>query len=36
MLKFVKQAFIVLLSFSRSLARIAKVSDCAKCIPLKN
>ena len=29
-----KQAFIVLLSFSKSLASVAKVSDRTKCVPL--
>ena len=34
--KFTKQGLIVLLSFSGSLARIAKVSDRTKCILLNN
>ena len=33
MLKFIKQAFIVVLSFNGSLARVAKVSNQTKCIP---
>ena len=36
MVKFVKQVFIVLLNFSRSLPRAAKASDRPKCIPIKN
>ena len=36
MFKFIKQAFIVLLSFSESLAFVVKVSDHTKCISLNN
>ena len=36
MFKFIKQHFIVLLSFSGLLARVAKVSDRTKCISLNN
>ena len=36
MFKFIKQAFIVLLSLSVSLARVAKISGSTKCISLNN
>ena len=36
MLKFIKQAFVLLLSFIGSLARVAKVSDRTKCVSLNN
>ena len=36
MFNFIKQAFIVVLSFSESLARIVEVFDCTKCIFLNN
>ena len=32
----IKQVFIVLLSFSSSLARVAKVSDRTKCLSLND
>ena len=35
MLKFIRKAFIALLSFSRSLTHVVKVSDLAKCKSLK-
>ena len=36
MLSLIKQVFIVLLSFGSSLARVAKVFDRIKCIPLND
>ena len=36
MFKFIKQAFMLLLSSSGSLARIAKFSDSTKCLSLNN
>ena len=36
MLNFIKKAFIALLSFRRSIARVAKVSDHKKCIRPNN
>ena len=36
MFSLIKLVLIVLLSFSSSLARIAKVSDITKCLPLNN
>ena len=36
MFRLIKQAFIVLLSFSESLARVAKVSNRIKCLSLNN
>ena len=36
MFKFINQIFILLLSCSGSLARLAKISDHTKCISLKN
>ena len=36
MFKFIKQAFIVLLNFSGSLGRGARVSESTKCISLNN
>ena len=34
MFSLIKQVFIVLLSFSKSLARVAKFSDRTKCVSL--
>ena len=36
MFEFIKKMFITLLNFTRSLACVAKVSDCTKCISLSN
>ena len=36
MFSFIKQMFVVLLSFSSSLARVAKVSDQTKCVSLND
>ena len=36
MFKFIKKVFITSLNFTRSLACVAKVSDCTKCISLSN
>ena len=36
MFEFIKKVFITLLNFTRSLACVANVSDCAKCISLSN
>ena len=36
MFKFIKRAFIAILSFSGSLARVTKVSDRRKCMSLNN
>ena len=36
MFSLIKQVFIVLLSFSSSLARVAKISDRTKCVPLND
>ena len=36
MFSLIKQVFIVLINFSRSLACIVNASDCTKCISLNN
>ena len=36
MISLIKQVFIVLLSFSSSLARVAKISDRTKCVSLND
>ena len=36
MFSLIKQVFIVLINFSRSLACIVNASDCTKCVSLNN